>query len=219
MVHLSLQKLPSAKSNSVKVLLFALLITLQNVASAETQGVKTILVLGDSLSAGYGIDADKGWVNLMRHRLDDKPQSYEVVNASISGETTAGGLRRLPQLLEKYQPQVVLLELGGNDGLRGFPLSRMRSNLQKMIELCQHQEALPVLFGMQIPPNYGQRYSRQFAQTYPSLAENYDVPLVPFFMDGVATNPAMMQGDGIHPNESGQAPLLENAWPAVMPLL
>ena len=219
MVHLSLQKLPGAKSSSLGILLFALLLALHNIAWAEGNNSKTILVLGDSLSAGYGIDVDKGWVNLMRQRLEQGASDYQVINASISGETTAGGLRRLPQLLQEYRPQVVLLELGGNDGLRGFPLNRMQNNLRTMIELCRQQQAQPVLFGMQIPPNYGQRYSRQFAETYPLLAKNYNIPLVPFFMDSVATNAALMQNDGIHPNENGQAPLLENAWPAVAPLL
>lgn len=219
MVHLSLQKLPTPKSDPVKALLFAMLFLLHSIAWADAEDAKTILVLGDSLSAGYGMDKNNGWVNLMRQRLEQQAHDYKVVNASISGETTAGGLRRLPQLLQQYQPRIVLLELGGNDGLRGFPLKRMRHNLQRMIELSLQQQARPVLFGMQIPPNYGQRYSRQFAQIYPALANDYAIALIPFFMEGVATNSAMMQKDGIHPNERGQAPLLENSWPTIAPLL
>lgn len=219
MVHLSLQKLPETKSKLVTMWLFALLLCTSHAVFAEANRTTTILVLGDSLSAAYGIDENQGWVHLMRQRLNQQSQTYRVINASISGETTAGGLRRLPQLLQQYQPQLVLLELGGNDGLRGFPLQRMRSNLKKMIELCQQQQATPILFGMQIPPNYGPRYSREFANIYPQLAEQYQLQLVPFFLAEVATNPARMQNDGIHPNASGQPTLLENAWPAIAPLL
>src|SRR5690554_168688 len=144
----------------------------------------TLLVVGDSLSAAYGVPSDTAWVQLLRDRLDERGLNWEVVNASISGETTDGGLRRLPDLLQKNQPDVVIIELGGNDGLRGFPPDVIESNLADMIEQVRDMGAIPVLVGMQIPPNYGQRYTRMFADIFPKLSDRYDTPLVPFFLEG-----------------------------------
>lgn len=178
----------------------------------------TILVMGDSLSAGYGIDIEQGWVNLLREKLNGE-YAHRVVNASVSGEISRGGLNRLPRLLEEYHPEVVILELGGNDGLRGLPLTELHENLSDMIERSQDVGARVLLIGIQIPPNYGKRYSDQFTELYPQLAAHYQVPLVDFMLEGVATDPESMQRDGIHPKAEAQPRILENVWPALKPLL
>ena len=178
-----------------------------------------ILVLGDSLSAGYGIDPEKGWVQLLQERLQQTQHQVEVVNASISGETAAGGTHRLTALLEQYQPSIVILELGGNDGLRGYPISQMRQQLNQAITLSRNSGAEVLLLGMQIPPNYGPRYSRLFAESYPALAKTTSTITVPFFLDGVATKPEWMQADGIHPTAEGQPQMLENVWPSLTKLM
>ncbi len=175
----------------------------------------TILVVGDSLSAGYGVDPQDTWVSLMSDRLEVQGYEYKVVNASISGDTTTGGLNRLPRALELHQPALVIIGLGGNDGLRGLPVAGVRRNLSRMIELSRDAGAKVVLLGILIPPNYGRAYEEAFASIYPALAESYEVPLVPFFMDGVALNEKLMQDDGIHPNTDAQPVLLENMWPAL----
>jgi acyl-CoA thioesterase-1 len=175
----------------------------------------TILVVGDSLSAGYGVDPQETWVSLLSDRLAEKGYGYRVVNASISGDTTNGGLKRLPRALELHQPSLVIIGLGGNDGLRGLPVKGMRENLAQMIELSRTAGAKVVLLGILIPPNYGRAYEEAFAGVYPTLAEEYGVPLVPFFMEGVALNAEMMQADGIHPNSAAQPRLLDNVWPAL----
>jgi|SRR5690554_761469 len=179
----------------------------------------TLLVVGDSLSAAYGVPSDTAWVQLLRDRLDERGLNWEVVNASISGETTDGGLRRLPDLLQKNQPDVVIIELGGNDGLRGFPPDVIESNLADMIEQVRDIGAIPVLVGMQIPPNYGQRYTRMFADIFPNLSDRYDTPLVPFFLEGIYNADGLMQEDGIHPTEAAQPVLLDNVWPQLEPLI
>ncbi|WP_092013128.1 arylesterase [Marinobacter daqiaonensis] len=180
----------------------------------------TILVMGDSLSAAYGVETETAWVNRLRGRLEEqREQSWKVVNASISGETTDGGARRLPELLEKHQPDVVILELGGNDGLRGFQPSVIRDNLAAMIEASQDAGARVLLVGMQIPPNYGARYTRRFADMYPELSDQYGTALVPFFLEGIYNRERMMQGDGIHPTAEAQPQLLDNIWPHLEPLL
>lgn len=179
----------------------------------------SILVLGDSLSAARGIDERDGWVSLLKARLQQNSINREVVNASISGETSGGGAGRLPALLEKYQPALVILELGGNDGLRGYPIPTMRKNLQKAIDLSHQNNAQVLLVGMQIPPNYGPRYSSLFSDAYPDLADKNQIELVPFFLDGVAGHPELMQNDGIHPTEEGQPQMLENLWPSLQTLL
>ena len=161
----------------------------------------TLLVLGDSLSAGYGIDPKNGWVNLLQNDLGP---AYTIINGSISGDTTGGGLARLPLLLEKFQPDYVILELGGNDGLRGQPLRLMKENLAKMIALCTGAKATPILFGMRIPPNYGRRYTEAFAEVYTQLAEETNVNLIPFQLDQLAITEDMIQQDGLHPTEKAQ---------------
>jgi len=179
----------------------------------------TLLVVGDSLSAAYGVPSETAWVPLLRDRLEREGLSWQVVNASISGETTDGGLRRLPRLLEQNEPEVVVIELGGNDGLRGFPPNVIEANLAKMIELTLAADATPILVGMQIPPNYGQRYTQMFSDIFPALSDRYEVGLVPFFLKGIYDQEGLMQGDGIHPTEEAQPLLLENIWPELKPLI
>ncbi|KMQ74122.1 arylesterase [Marinobacter subterrani] len=180
----------------------------------------TLLVVGDSLSAAHGVPAETAWVQLLRERLQNQgPAGWEVVNASIGGETTDGGARRLPELLRENDPEVVIIELGGNDGLRGFPPDVIESNLASMIEQIQASGARAVLVGMQIPPNYGQRYTEMFAEIYPKLSDRYDVALVPFFLAGIYNQDGLMQDDGIHPTEQAQPKLLENVWPVIRPIL
>lgn len=179
----------------------------------------SVLVLGDSLSAGYGMDVEATWVAMLEARLNEKGYGYRVVNASISGDTTGNGLRRLPRALTLHQPEIVIIELGGNDGLRGLSVEVMHRNLEQMIVQVREAGALPVLAGILIPPNYGEDYASEFAQVYTALAGQYEVPLIPFFMEGVALDPAKMQADGIHPNESAQPILLENVWQTLGPAL
>ena len=167
----------------------------------------TLLVLGDSLSAGYGINPDNGWVNLLRADLEPR---HQIINASISGDTTGNGLARLPKLLKEFKPTYVLLELGGNDGLRGHPLSKTKSNLQTMIDLCRQQNAQPILFAMRLPPNYGKRYADTFANLFPTLAAEQDIPLVPFQFEKLVVTEGMIQQDGIHPTEPAQ-PIIKQA--------
>lgn len=179
----------------------------------------TVLVLGDSLSAAYGVPSETAWVELLRDRIESQDLDWTVVNASISGETTDGGLRRLPGLLEAHDPTIVVIELGGNDGLRGFPPNVIESNLANMIEQVRDTGATPLLVGMQIPPNYGQRYTTMFADIFPTLSDRYNTVLVPFFLDGIYDQDGLMQGDGIHPTEEAQPRLLDNIWPKLEPLL
>ena len=180
----------------------------------------TLLIVGDSLSAAYGVPSETAWVQLLRNRLQSNGLAgWEVVNASISGETTDGGARRLPELIKENDPEVVIIELGGNDGLRGFPPKVIESNLASMIEKVQDSGARAVLVGMQIPPNYGQRYTEMFAEIYPKLSDRYNTALVPFFLDGIYNQDGLMQDDGIHPTEEAQARLLDNVWPVIRPIL
>jgi acyl-CoA thioesterase-1 len=179
-----------------------------------------ILVFGDSISAGYGLArVEQGWVELLRTRLKSEGYGYQVVNASVSGETTAGGLARLPRALELHHPKIVILELGGNDGLRALPVPQMRSNFQQMISLSTAAGAKVLVLGMRIPPNYGPQYTSQFEAVYGELARADKLPLVPFLMDHIALQPSLMQGDDIHPNVDGQPVLLDNVWPMLQPLL
>lgn len=188
-------------------------------AAALANDKPVILVLGDSLSAGYGIDPREGWVELLQTRLEDNMYDYRVINASVSGDTTTGGQARLGKLLNTHEPAIVILELGGNDGLRGQPLRIMRNNLDTMIEQAKAAEAQVLLVGMQIPPNYGARYTQTFTETYSDLAKKHQIALVPFFLDKVALEPALMQGDSIHPKAEAQPQLLDNLWPHLEPLL
>lgn len=179
-----------------------------------------LLIVGDSLSTAYGMQQSQAWVNLLQARLDTKqPERFTITNASISGETTDGGLRRLPELLTKYQPDIVILELGGNDGLRGFPPQVIEQNLRQMIELSQQYQAEVLLIGIEIPPNYGKRYTAAFSQIFIDLAQQYELAFLPFFLEGVFDGEAMMQLDGIHPSAFAQPQLLENVWPVLQPLL
>ena len=177
---------------------------------------KTVMILGDSLSAGYGIDQQQGWVNLLQVRLNQQfPKQHKVVNASVSGETTSGALARLPKLLQTYKPNVVVIELGGNDGLRGQPPQMIQKNLAQLIQQSQKSSAKVILLGMKIPPNYGTAYSKAFENNYQTLSQQYKVKLYPFFMNGIAGNKALMQKDLIHPNASAQKTLLNNAYPLI----
>ena len=167
----------------------------------------------------YGIKRGTGWVPLLSARLSEQYPKYKVVNASISGDTTSGGVARLPALLRQHEPAVVVLELGSNDALRGLPLNMTEQNLRTMAQAARKAEADVVIVGMQIPPNYGRDYTQRFAQVFPTVAKDEKARLVPFLMEGIATNRAMFQADGIHPNEDAQAQLLDNVWPALRPLL
>ncbi|HSG90751.1 MAG TPA: arylesterase [Pseudomonadales bacterium] len=188
-------------------------------SSATAATSQTILVLGDSISAAYGIEPAQGWVRLLQERLDALKPGYSVVNASVSGETTGGGLARLPSALERHAPDVVIIELGGNDGLRGYPITRIRGNLTRMTELALDSGARVLLAGMFVPPNYGERYMQGFNDSFHEVAGQFDVPLVPFFLEGIATRPELMQDDGIHPTARAQSMLLDNLWPLLEPLL
>jgi acyl-CoA thioesterase-1 len=178
-----------------------------------------VLVYGDSLSAGYGIHVEQGWVNLLAKKIAAEGYGFRVVNASVSGETTDGGLARLPRALEVQQPRVALLELGANDGLRGLPLNGTRANLDKMITLLQSHHVAVLLLGLRLPPNYGERYNSGFVNMYQDLAASHHIALLPFLLENVALTPGLMQADGLHPNEQAQPLLLDNVWPKLLPLL
>lgn len=178
-----------------------------------------ILILGDSLSAEYGLPRGTGWVELLSERLRASGANYTVVNASISGETTSGGRTRLPGLLRAHRPAIVVLELGGNDGLRGLPLATMKDNLNAMIAASRAAEARVLLLGQRLPPNYGRDYSEQFHAMYATLAQQQRVALVPFLLDGFADGVEMFQADRIHPNQRAQPIMANNVWPHLVPLL
>jgi acyl-CoA thioesterase-1 len=200
-----------------RLLVLFVLIAASVSAKAETP---VILVFGDSISAGYGLArVEQGWVALLQTRLKDQEYGYQVVNASVTGETTAGGLARLPRALMLHQPKIVILELGGNDGLRALPIAQMRANLVRMVDLASAAGAKVVLLGMRMPPNYGPEYTEQFRLCYSDLARDKKLSLVPFLLNDIALVPDLMQADGIHPNELGQPKLLANVWPSLKPLL
>jgi acyl-CoA thioesterase I len=188
-------------------------------AALHAADAPAILVFGDSLSAGYGIDPASGWVSLLDAKLRTAGYPHRVVNASVSGETTAGGLARLPRALQTQRPSLVILELGGNDGLRALPLGAMRENLARMIQLCRDARAPVLLLGIRMPANYGPRFTSEFAAVYADLARQYHLNAVPFLLEGIADKPGLMQADGIHPNEAGQPQLLANVWPELRKLL
>jgi acyl-CoA thioesterase-1 len=198
--------------------LLTLLLILSGVA-ADGADTPTVLVLGDSLSAGYGIDVDQSWTALLQSRLESQGYEHRVVNASISGETTEGGASRIAAALEEFGPEVVVVALGGNDGLRGFPPGRIKSNMLRIIETAEQEGAAVVLLGIRIPANYGTRYTRAFENVYRELAEERKLPWIEFFMEGVALDKNLMQADGIHPNEKAQPRLLDNAWPVIQQAL
>ncbi len=205
---------PFFKSHSRAFYTGIMLLWLLSAPTYGDQG-RTLMVLGDSLSAGYGIELDQGWVKLLEQKLR-REEGFEVVNASVSGETTSGGLARLPALLKAHHPELVIIELGGNDGLRGQPTKGMQRNLTSMVALSRAAGAKVLLLGMRIPPNYGPRYTEAFFNVYAKVAEAEAVPLVPFFLEGVATNDQLMQKDGIHPKASAQPLMLENVWPLIL---
>jgi acyl-CoA thioesterase-1 len=199
--------------------LFALAVLMVASASAQAEA-PVILVFGDSISAGYGLaHVEQGWVELLKTRLNAQGYGYQVVNASVSGETTAGGLARLPRALELHHPKIVVLELGGNDGLRALPIAQMRSNLTQMVDLASAAGAKVLLLGMRMPPNYGPQYTEQFSMVFSDLAGEKKLPLVPFLLTDIALSPTLLQGDDIHPNAAGQPILVENVWPTLKSLL
>jgi acyl-CoA thioesterase I len=197
-----------------RVLLYLLLsVSLPALASP------TLLVVGDSLSAGYGVTTDRRWVTLLTQRMLQRCPGSEVINASVSGDTSSGGVTRLPPLLQQHHPDLVIVELGGNDGLRGIGAKTMRQNLLRMVKLSQQSGAQVLLLGVRLPANYGPDFVNAFHQVYYDVAKAASVPLVPFFLEGVALDRSLMQGDGIHPNDDGQPRLLENVWRRLEPML
>jgi acyl-CoA thioesterase-1 len=196
-----------------------LLFILLSSSAAGFCAEKSILVFGDSLSAAYGLAQARGWVTLLAERLKRERSDYSVVNASISGETTAGGAARMPKALAKHKPAIVILELGANDGLRGLPMDQMKTNLGTMIEQVQKAGARALLVGMKLPPNYGPHYTAEFESAYPEIAKRYKTALVPFLLEGVADNEDLFQSDRIHPTEEAQPLMLEQVWKVLQPLL
>lgn len=187
--------------------------------SVPALAARTVLVFGDSLSAAYGLSTDEGWVHLLAERIKGAGLDWHVVNASMSGETTAGGLRRLPEDLKRHKPAVVLIALGANDALRGQPIAAIRANLEQMIRLARQARAEPVLVGLMIPPNYGIDYAAEFRELYPKLAAKDHAARVPFLLDGIADRPDLFQADQLHPTAAAQPRILDNVWKAVEPLL
>ena len=192
---------------------------LASVRDAATDEAPVILVLGDSISAAYGLSSAEGWVTLLQNRLRAQGYGHRVVNASVTGETTTGGLARLPRALSLHRPAIVVLELGGNDGLRGLPLETSRANLARMIELARAAGAQVLLLGMKMPPNYGPKYTTGFETIYATLAKQNRLPFVPFFLEKIALAPGMLQADGLHPTAAAQPAMLDAVWPTLLPLL
>jgi acyl-CoA thioesterase-1 len=216
LVMLTTLRTLSALARCGALALTLLLIGLQGASGAQN---RIILSFGDSLSAAYGLQPDQGWVALLQQRLRDQGYEYQILNASVSGETSSGGLERLPHLLALHHPAIVLLELGANDGLRGLPLQSVHDNLAHMITLAKASGAQVLLLGIRLPPNYGLRYSTGFADLYSQLARDYQLPWIPFLLAGVALNPALMQADGLHPVAAGEPKVLDTVWPSLVPLL
>jgi acyl-CoA thioesterase-1 len=213
-----MNRLHHINTKSLLISLFCLLIAMPSWGQANRQvNNSVILVLGDSLSAEYGLPRGAGWVKLLEQKLHQAQSPWSVFNASISGETTSGGLARLPLLLDQKKPGIVMLELGANDALRGLPIEETEANLRKMIIASKRTGAKVLLFGMRIPPNYGQKYTTQFAALYSSLAKEESVALVPFFLTDVATRPELFQADRIHPNSEAQPILFNSVWAAMIP--
>jgi acyl-CoA thioesterase-1 len=196
-----------------------LLLALALGATSAYSASKVVLVLGDSLSAEYGLGRGDGWVALLEKRIADNRLKFDIVNASISGETTSGGKSRLPALLEKNHPSVLIVELGANDGLRGLPLAETRKNLQDIVSAARKTNTRVLLVGMQLPPNYGTDYTKRFAALFPALAKESKVALVPFLLEGVVTQPQLFQADRIHPTAAAHPIILDNVWPHLKPLL
>lgn len=204
------------KNRKIKKRISSYLVLLALCLSPTWVFAKTIMVLGDSISAGYGIEPQQAWVNLLQKRLDQQyPKQHKVVNASVSGETTSGALARLPKLLQTHKPNVVVIELGGNDGLRGQPPQMIQKNLVQLIQQSQKANATVVVLGMKMPPNYGTAYSKAFENNYKVVSQQYKVKLLPFFLEGVAGNKSLMQKDLVHPNGKAQPILLNLAYPYI----
>jgi acyl-CoA thioesterase-1 len=199
--------------------LLALALLSPGTPCAATPAGATILVVGDSLSAAYGMRVEQGWVTLLQQRLKAQGYGHKVVNASSSGETTGGALARLPRALELHQPAIVIVELGGNDALRGLPVSEVRGNFERIFALSEATGARLLLVAMRIPPNYGPRYTGEFESLYGDLARKHALPLVPFFLDRIALDERLMQDDGIHPTAAAQPQMLDAVWPVLKPLL
>lgn len=193
-------------------------VVLHSNGRAEESG-RTLLVLGDSLSAAYGIPMQRGWVSLLEDRLQRTGKGYRVVNASVSGETTRGGAGRLAALLGRHQPALVIIELGGNDGLRGVDLNQTQRHLERMVAASQAAGARVLLIGVRLPPNFGPAYRERFETVYADIAARFDIPLVPFLLEGVALRPELMQADGIHPRVEAQGVMLDVVWPYLEPML
>lgn len=203
-----------------KLIISLSLMTVMLPINTLTLHAKNILIVGDSISAAYGMSPEQGWVKLLQQRLDQKyPKQHHVVNASMSGETTSGALARLPKLLQTHKPHIVVIELGGNDGLRGQPPQLIQRNLSQMVNLSQKTKSKVIIFGMKIPPNYGTSYSKAFENNYQAVAKQYNTPLLPFFLDGIAGQNHLMQPDRIHPNAKAQPILLDLAWKYIEPTL
>ncbi|WP_197712837.1 arylesterase [Polynucleobacter necessarius] len=200
-------------SNKFITGLFCLLMSFSSWAQVKP----VILILGDSLSAEYGLPRGTGWVNLLEGQLSKDKSPWSVFNASISGETSAGGVNRLPNILSQKKPGIVLIELGANDALRGLPVSQTEANLRKMIQISKKSGARVLLCGIQIPSNYGQTYTKQFKELYPQLAKQEQIELLPFFLEGVATKPELFQADRLHPNVEAQSVIFKNVWGSMAP--
>ncbi len=210
--------LDTMKSLLLRLLVYCAAVLAPSLISAATVD-HTLMVFGDSLSAAYGISEEQGWVTLLANKLTADEWPYRVINGSVSGETSTGGLSRLPAMLDSYEPDLVILELGGNDGLRGLPLEILEQNLVKMVDLIQQAGATVLLIGIQIPPNYGARYTVPFFQLYEELASEKGLALVPFLIEGIPQQPELMQNDGIHPRAEAQFMILDNVWGSLEPML
>ena len=219
MQYVKHSRLIAHKEISLKFCIAVILLGLTLISPAQAQDLNkpTLLITGDSLSAEYGISRGSGWVALLTSRLQKEGSNWEVMNASISGETTSGGLTRLPKLLSQKKPKLVIIELGANDALRGLPLAETEKNIRTMVELSKKSGAEVLLVGMRIPPNYGQEYTQQFAQRYVRIAKSQQVALLPFFLEGVAQRNELFQADRIHPNEAAQSIMFQNVWTALAP--
>lgn len=210
--------LDTMKSLLSRLLVYCAAVLASSLISAATVD-NTLMVFGDSLSAAYGISEEEGWVTLLAKKITEDEWPYRVINGSVSGETTTGGLSRLPAMLDSYHPDLVILELGGNDGLRGLPLEILEQNLVKMVDLIREAGATVLLIGIQIPPNYGARYTVPFFQLYGELASEKDLAFIPFLIDGIPQQPELMQNDGIHPRAEAQFMILDNVWPVLESML
>ena len=200
----------------LRIILFLLILCVSYHASSENNA---IVVYGDSISAAYGIDSSKGWVNILRKRLADNTEDVTIINASVSGETSKGGAARINKILSKHNPKTLILELGGNDGLRGYPISDISSNLETIITTCLARNTQVVLMGMIIPPNYGVRYSSAFSAIFVKLASKYGLQFIPIQLEGTLTDKTLLQSDGIHPNEKGQIVIFEKVYAVLTDLI